>query len=283
MDLEPWLAAADWIGRHALPLFVMLLGMLLLAVGVLGWTWQRKVWPRAQAGLAQPALLLLGIGAGFALLVGAASVFADIAEGLGDGGHMALLDERLSLSIRRHVSLGTLQVFYALTHLADVAFLVLLALAVALALAWRGRSALALAWLLALGGNALLIPLLKRIFERVRPIHDHGLVNELGFSFPSGHTAGATVAYGMLAYVAVRVLPARWHVPAVMLASALAFTIGSSRVFLQVHFASDVLAGFAWGLAWLAVCMLSVELSRCYLQRGGENRPPSAVGGTEIP
>jgi membrane-associated phospholipid phosphatase len=48
----------------------------------------------------------------------------------------------------------------------------------------------------------------------------------------------------------------------VMLASALAFTIGSSRVFLQVHFASDVLAGFAWGAAWLAVCVLSVELSR---------------------
>jgi membrane-associated phospholipid phosphatase len=93
-------------------------------------------------------------------------------------------------------------------------------------------------------------------------VHDNGLVSEMGFSFPSGHTAGATVAYGMLAYLALRVLPSRWHVPAVMLASALAFTIGSSRVFLQVHFASDVLAGFAWGAAWLAVCVLSVELSR---------------------
>jgi membrane-associated phospholipid phosphatase len=262
VELEALLATAVWAGQHALPLFLMLLGALLLTVGLTGWLWQAHVWPRAQAGLPQPALLLLGIGCGFAVLVAAAVVFADIAERLADGGRMALLDEALSLSIGKHVSLGTLRVFHGLTRLGDAWLLTLLALAVALALWWRGRGALALAWLLALGGNALLIPLLKRIFERVRPVHDHGLVSEMGFSFPSGHTAGATVAYGMLAYLALRVLPGRWHVPAVMLASALAFTIGSSRVFLQVHFASDVLAGFAWGAAWLAVCVLSVELSR---------------------
>ena len=49
---------------------------------------------------------------------------------------------------------------------------------------------------------------------------------------------------------------------AVLLATALAFTIGCSRVFLQVHFASDVLAGFASGTAWLAVCIGAQELIR---------------------
>jgi membrane-associated phospholipid phosphatase len=262
MDTETLLAGADWIGRHALPLFVLLLGALLLAVAAIGWLWQTHVWPRARSGLPQPALLLLGIGCGFAVLVTAALAFAQIAERLGDGGRMGLFDEALSLSIGRHVGLGSLQAFHLLTRLGDAWWLTLLALAVALALWRRGRTALALAWLLALGGNALLIPLLKRIFERVRPLHDHGLVQELGYSFPSGHTAGATVAYGMLAYLTLRVLPGRWHVPAVMLAAGLAFAVGSSRVFLQVHFASDVLAGFAWGAAWLAVCVLSVELSR---------------------
>ena len=268
MDIEALLASADWAGRNALPLFLVLLGALLLLVGVVGWLWQSHVWPRARTGLPQPALLLLGVGTGFAVLVAAAKLFADIAERLGDGERMSLWDEALSLSIRQHVDLGTLQVFAVLTHLGDAALLVALALGVAALLWRRGRGALALAWLLALGGNALLIPLLKRIFERVRPVHDHGLVSEMGFSFPSGHTAGATVAYGMLAYVALRVLPGRWHVPAALAATALAFTIGSSRVFLQVHFASDVLAGFAWGVAWLAVCVLSVELSRRYRLRG---------------
>ena len=121
--------------------------------------------------------------------------------------------------------------------------------------------------MVALGGNALLNPLLKRVFERVRPMHEHGLVTELGWSFPSGHTSSATVAYGMLAYVALRTLPAVWHVPALLAAAALAFTVGCSRVFLQVHFASDVLAGFASGAAWLTVCIVSVELARAYRRR----------------
>ena len=82
--------------------------------------------------------------------------------------------------------------------------------------------------------HSLLNPTLKRIFERVRPVHKHGLVSEAGWSFPSGHTSGATVAYGMLALVAIRTLPPRWHLPAVLGATALAYTVGSSRVFLQV-------------------------------------------------
>ena len=149
-----------------------------------------------------------------------------------------------------------------LTHLGDAWLLTLLGAVVALGLWWRGQRTLALGWVLALGGNALLNPLLKRIFERVRPVHDHGLVAELGWSFPSGHTSGATVAYGMLAYVMLRTLPSAWHLPAVLGAAALAFTVGSSRVFLQVHFASDVVAGFASGTAWLMVCILSVGSSR---------------------
>ena len=95
---------------------------------------------------------------------------------------MSLLDEALSLSIRQRVGLGTLQVFTLVTRLGDAGLLIVLALGVAALLWRRGRGALALAWLLALGGNALLIPLLKRIFERVRPVHDHGLVSKMAGS-----------------------------------------------------------------------------------------------------
>jgi undecaprenyl-diphosphatase len=73
----------------------------------------------------------------------------------------------------------------------------------------------------------------------------------------------------MLAYIAMRRLPPAWHLPALLLATAIAFTTGCSRIFLQVHFASDVLAGFASGLAWLTVCVVSTELTRRYRRAPG--------------
>jgi len=262
MKPEQWLALASWVGAHAVAAFVVLLCALLLLVAFLAWVWDRRVLCRRQAAFSQPAVLLLNVAAGFAIVLGAAAGFAEIAEQLGPDGAMALADEALSASMRAHVSVGTLQVFALLTHLGDPPVLTLLGVAVALGLWWRGQRSLALGWVLALGGNALLNLMLKRVFERVRPLHDNGLVAELGWSFPSGHTSGATVAYGMLAYVMLRTLPTAWHLPALLGATALAFTVGSSRVFVQVHFASDVVAGFASGTAWLMVCILSVGSSQ---------------------
>jgi undecaprenyl-diphosphatase len=262
MKPEAGLALAGWVGTHALAVFMALLAALLLLTAVMAWAWNRQVLRRAQAAFSPPAVLLLNAAAGFAVVLGAAAGFAEIAEQLGPDGTMAQTDKALSASIRAHVGGGTQQVFARLTHLGDPPVLMLLGVAVALWLWWRGQRSLALGWVLALGGNALLNPMLKRIFERVRPLHDPGPVAELGWSFPSGHTSGATVAYGMLAYVMLRTLPPSWHLPALLGATALAFTVGSSRVFLQVHFASDVAAGFASGTAWLMVCILSVGSSQ---------------------
>jgi len=128
---------------------------------------------------------------------------------------------------------------------------------------WRKRAhLLAIGWLLALGGNAVLNPVLKGVFERVRPLHDHGLAQATGFSFPSGHSSGAMVAGGMLLYVALRTLPARWHAPAAMAMVALVLGVACSRVFLRVHFASDVAAGLLSGLAWAGVCVAGLEFAR---------------------
>jgi undecaprenyl-diphosphatase len=260
-DGDSWLAGAQWVGAHAVAVFVLLLGTLLLAVWLLCTAWHGPLLRRSRA-LPAPAGLLLGAIAGFAIVVGAAAGFAEIGEHLVDGAPLSRLDEALAASVGNHVGSGTLRWFALLTHLADPPVLALLGLTVSAWLWWRRQPLLVLGWVLALGGNALLNPMLKHIFERVRPLHDDGLVAATGYSFPSGHTSGATVAYGMLAYVLSRTLPAAWHLPAVLVASALAFTVGSSRVLLRVHFASDVLAGFASGSAWLMVCILSAELSR---------------------
>lgn len=267
MPVETLARFATFVGAHALEVFLVLLVVLLLLVAGAGWLLRAYALPWAKSRLGPLSLVLLNAAIGFALVLGAASLFAEIAEHLGIGATMSLVDEALTASIHAHVAPATLAVFAVLTHFGDVITLTLLGAIVAPLLWWQRRRALSLGWVLALGGNALLNPLLKRVFERVRPVHEHGLISDLGWSFPSGHTSGATVVYGMLAYVAMRTLPAVWHLPALLAATALAFTVGCSRVFLQVHFASDVVAGFASGATWLTVCVGSVELARVYRRR----------------
>ena len=152
--------------------------------------------------------------------------------------------------------------FAALTHLGDTATLTGLCIGLAVALVVAGHHGLALGWVTAVAGNGLLNQALKNHFGRVRPLQPDALFSAQGLSFPSGHSSGAVVAYGMLAYLALRLLPPRWHLVMVLAALALIFTVGTSRVWLGVHFASDVLAGFASGTAWLALCVTSMELLR---------------------
>lgn len=142
-----------------------------------------------------------------------------------------------------------------ITHLADPLGLWLLGGGMALCLWRRGDTALLLAWVAALGGNAVLNPSLKVVYERLRPEADLSGLVAGGYSFPSGHSSGAMVAYGMSAYLAWRLLPPRWHLPALLAAATLIVLVGASRVYLQAHFLSDVLAGFASGAGWLALCI----------------------------
>ena len=272
MSSEALAVLATRIGANAVPVFLCLLAVLLMLVAAIAWglrALRERLKPAVQRRLRPAGAVLLYGAAGFALVLGAALLFAEIAEHLGPGGAMARADAALAESIRVHVNPVILRAFAVVTHFGDVLSMSLLGVVVALLLWQRRQPALALGWVLAVGGNALLNPLLKRVFERVRPVHEHGLVSELGWSFPSGHTSSSTVAYGMLAYIAIRTLPPRWHLPAVLTAAALAFSVGCSRIFLQVHFASDVAAGFASGTAWLTVCIVSVELGRHYRRPAG--------------
>jgi len=264
MRPDPALAAAQALGAHALPLFCALLAAVLLAAGTLWWLLRRYAVPSQPSRLPPAAFLLLWLAIGFAVVVGAALLFAELAEALGADAEMGRFDEALSGALRGSVARPTLEAFAWLTRLGDPPTLSVLGVVVALLLLAAGRRWLALGWIVALVGNSVLNPLLKRVFERVRPLHEHGLAFAEGFSFPSGHASGSVVAYGMLAYVLVRTLPAAWHLPAVLVASAVAFSTGASRVFLQVHYASDVIAGFATGSAWLAACIGSIELTRYY-------------------
>lgn len=261
-------ALVSSLGAHALLLFAVLLTLLLPLAAALWWLAQRYALPRATSPLRPGVYLLIRLTAGFAVLVGGAALFAGIAEELGDGESAGQLDQLFSDAVREHSAAWALQAFAGITRLGDTATLSVVCIVVAAVLLLRGRRRLALAWVLAVSGNALLNTTLKAVFARTRPVHEGGLIQADGWSFPSGHSSGAVVLYGMLAYVLIRSLPPalawRASLPLVLLAAATAFSVGCSRIFLQVHFATDVLAGFASGTAWLAICVASVEWASHY-------------------
>ncbi len=207
---------------------------------------------------------------GSAVLLGGVFVFVLLAGALAQGSPMIRFDHAISDVLRANLAPGALQVFAALTHLADTVTLTVLCVVGTLVLLGRRQQCLALAWMLAIAGNGLLNQSLKTLIGRVRPLNPEGALLTQGLSFPSGHSSGAVVAYGMMAYLAMRLLPKAWRLPALMAALTLALTVGISRVVLRVHFASDVAAGFASGSAWLALCITSVELMGAW--RGRRNQ-----------
>jgi membrane-associated phospholipid phosphatase len=260
-DAERWVQWASWAGQHALALFIVALVLLLSATAVFWWTVLRYAGPASRTRLPPMLALALRVAAGFVVILLGAAVFAELADGLGAQQDIGRADEAFTRALAASASPAVLRVFAALTRLGDPGTLSAICIGVAIALWLAGRRRLAIAWALTVIGGGALNMVLKLVFARIRPVHD-GIVPAEGFSFPSGHSSGAVVTYGMLAYLAMRLLPARWHVPAAVAVAALAVTVGASRMFLRVHYPSDVLAGFALGAVWVAVCVVSVELTR---------------------
>ncbi|MDB5165546.1 MAG: Phosphoesterase PA-phosphatase related protein [Candidatus Saccharibacteria bacterium] len=102
--------------------------------------------------------------------------------------------------------------------------------------------------------------LLKLIFGRARPVTDYAASIRLDtLSFPSGHTTGSTIAYGLLAYLAWHLLPQPWNFVAFGGLIALIILIGISRVYLGAHFPTDVIAGWILGGAALLVVIFFIH------------------------
>lgn len=268
-DAATLTAWVETLGAHALHLYGAILILLLVSAAALWWLARRYTLPTQTSRLPPGAYLLMHLALGFAVVVAAALIFAEAAEVLGssaDARRAGELDQVFSNAVRRGIGPTVFLFFSNVTHLADTVTVTVLCIAGTLALLWLRHRWLALVVVVAIAGNALLNITLKAIFARARPLHDPAIELVRGFSFPSGHSSGAVVAYGMLAYVLIRCLSpahaARFRLLLVLAATALAFTIGCSRIFIQAHFATDVLAGFASGSAWLAVCIVSAEWLR---------------------
>jgi undecaprenyl-diphosphatase len=148
--------------------------------------------------------------------------------------------------------------------------IVVAAAGVALLRAHRVRPAV---FLIATGvTGGLLNQIVKALVGRPRPSLLEPVATASGKSFPSGHTMGATVVYGALLVVFVPGMTTQVRRVVIAAAVVLVAAIGFSRLALGVHYISDVLAGFALALAWLAAATAAFRIWRT--ERVEEGEPP---------
>jgi len=117
-------------------------------------------------------------------------------------------------------------------------------------------------------GGILLNNLLKTGFGRPRPQIMEWGARASSWSFPSGHAMSAAVVYGTVAYLAARLQQRYLHrVVTLLCAAVLIVLISISRLYLGVHYPSDVLAGVVIGLAWAGFCMATLEAIQLYARK----------------
>jgi membrane-associated phospholipid phosphatase len=223
-----------------------------------------RAWERGRARMGTmhaylPTMTILALGIVATLMIG--EDFVELAVLLRQESPLVLDVDRTVYRWAASMRSDPATLFFlAFTHLGGPAGLSVIALGVAVLLFERRHRGLALYVAVTGSMSALLNLLLKEIFARSRPDLAEALRRASGYSFPSGHAMGSMVILGSLAYVMARI-HGRWRLRsatiAVLLSSILA--VGLSRVYLGVHWISDIAAGYVAGMTWLIVATVTFE------------------------
>ncbi len=195
-------------------------------------------------------------------------IFAEIAEEIQPESGVVALDLTVTNWFYGHNTPALTLAARVVTAFGSVAFLSGAFIGLALLLwrqeAWHRLVVLASAMI----GGSLLNIALKHFYARERPILENPLVTLTSYGFPSGHTMGATIFFGLLALFALysRRRPRWQRMLAVLLAGIIVLAIGLTRIYLGAHYLTDVLAAFAAGAVWLAICWAAAETLRKHRQ-----------------
>lgn len=216
---------------------------------------RERLSPKSETGLR----LTLAV----ALLICAAWLFGGVAEDVATGDPLVRVDAYITAWFHAHVTPGATHFMLIVTNFHGPIGIGLLGSALFLYFAWKKDWYWLLTVVTALPGGMLLNVLLKLAFHRGRPGLSEPLLTLAGYSFPSGHVAGATLFYGLLvAWVVFNIRVWQMRVIVVVAACAVVILVGISRIYLGVHYFSDVVAAAAASTAWLVASLLLVDSLR---------------------
>ena len=214
-----------------------------------------------RARFSAESYLGLHLTVGVLLLMGAAWVFGGLAEDVATADRITILDLKLANWLHAHAIPALTHTMLTVSTLHGVLSISIMTLALAAFFAWRRHRDWLLALALAVPGGMLLNTVLKRVFERARPHFDDSIVTLATYSFPSGHVAGSTLFYGILAaFLIANARSGARRAAIAILALLLVALVAASRMYLGAHYFSDVVAAFVESVAWLALCVTGVNV-----------------------
>lgn len=229
--------------------------------------------------------LVLTVGIGLALVWGFSGISAEVYEDVVDHDGIARIDQPvLDAAVRARTPL-TAQLATDFTDLGGKVGMPVIAVVVAVAIAWAWRRWTPLLLMaIASAGSLLMTVTGKELTARDRPPQALAVPPfEVSPSFPSGHTLNATVVLGLTAYLlVVWANHKRWRVLAIVTLGILIVAMGLSRVFLGHHWLTDVVAGWAIGLGWLAVVITGHRVM-ITLDRRNQRRVPETTSISQGP
>jgi membrane-associated phospholipid phosphatase len=202
--------------------------------------------PAAATGLALTLALLFAVGGGV--------LFGALAYLIRGNSHLLSIDNSVAKWGNHHATATSTRVLNDVTQLASIYIVVALCVALAIVETIRERTRWVVVFIVvAVGGEEILTLAVKQLTHRIRPAFNPAAAT-LGPSFPSGHSATAAVFYATAALLLGRNRGRPARAALAGLAAAVAVAVASTRVLLDVHWLSDVIAGLTLGWAWFAVC-----------------------------
>lgn len=194
--------------------------------------------------------------AGWIALVVAGAIFINLAWDVAGHTEIVVLDARVAVWLHAHGSPTLTKIMIAITDANSTVAMALWSAIFAIVLHRLRERYWMLTLALTMAGGMTLNVILKDVYERARPHFDDPWVTLSSYSFPSGHTAGATLFYGVLAAFVVSRLH-DWHarIACVIIAVLLVVIVAFSRMYLGAHYLSDVAAAACSSTVWLVLCL----------------------------